>query len=33
MKKIKMMFFSRFGLGMREEVGEDSRHRIGYVDI
>ena len=25
--------FSRIGLGMREGVGEDSRHGIGCVDI
>ena len=33
MKEMKMRFFSRIGLGMREGVGEDSRHGIGYVDI
>ena len=25
--------FLTFGLGMCEEVGEDSRHEIGHVDI
>ena len=25
--------FLAFGLGMYEGVGEDSRHRIGHVDI
>ena len=29
----KEVFFSRISLGMREGVGEDSRHGIGYVDI
>ena len=29
----EVFFFSRIGLGMREGVGEDSRHGIGYVDI
>ena len=33
MKEIKRMFFSRVGLTLREGVGEDSRHEIGYVDI
>ena len=31
--KKKKRMFSRVGLGMREGVGEDSRHGIGYVDI
>ena len=31
-KEIKRMF-SRIGLGMREGVGEDSRHGFGHVDI
>ena len=33
MKEMKRRFFSRIGLGMREGVGVDSRHGIGYVDI
>ena len=33
MKEMKTMFFSRIGLGMREGVGEDLRHEIGYVDF
>ena len=33
MKQNKNDFFSRVGLGMREGVGEDLRHGIGYVDI
>ena len=32
-KKKKKRIFSRVGLGMREGVGEDLRHGIGYVDI
>ena len=32
MKEIKGCFY-RVGLGMREGVGEDSRHEIGHVDI
>ena len=30
---LKTVFLLTFGLGMCEEVGEDSRHRIGHVDI
>ena len=26
-------FYSHIGLGMREGVGEDSRHGFGHVDI
>ena len=32
MKEIKRCF-TRVGLGMREGVGEDSRHGMGHVDI
>ena len=32
MKEMKRSF-SRIGLGMREGIGEDSRHGIKYVDI
>ena len=30
---LKTVFLLAFGLGMCEEVGEDSRHGIGHVDI
>ena len=30
---LKTVFLLAFGLGMCEGVGEDSRHRIGHVDI
>ena len=30
---LKIMVLLAFGLGMREGVGEDSRHGIGHVDI
>ena len=30
---LKTVFLLTFGLGMCEGVGEDSRHRIGHVDI
>ena len=33
MKENKNDVFFRIGLGMREGVGKDSRHEIGYVDI
>ena len=33
MKENKKDFCSCVGLGMREGVSEDSRHKIGYVDI
>ena len=33
MKENKNDVFSCVSLGMRERVGEDSRHGIGYVDI
>ena len=29
----KKLCFSHVGLGMREEVGEDLRHEIRYLDI
>ena len=30
---LKTVIILAFGLGMCEGVGEDSRHRIGHVDI
>ena len=30
---LKTVFLLAFGLGMCEGVGEDSKHRIGYVDM
>ena len=30
---LKIVILLAFGLGMCEEVGEDSGHRIGHVDI
>ena len=33
MKENRKDFCSCVGLSMREGVGKDSRHKIGYVDI